>query len=170
MTTREMSAIVREDVCLSPPWSRWFDRGPASTVSLAIVMMLVLFVLGGCGAAGMSPQGRQLLSIAVQPDTGDAVAPDGTIPFSATGNFDQAPTSETNLAVAWSSSDPRIATVDAKIGIATCVSEGSPVTITASANGKEGVGTLTCSFSSPGLTGHCVYVCGSTRCGQLTGY
>jgi hypothetical protein len=47
---------------------------------------------------------RQLVAISVQPSNGDAVAPSGTIPFAASGTFDQAPTTEDSLAVQWSSS------------------------------------------------------------------
>ena len=84
-------------------------------------------------AGGSTPvPARQLVAIRVQPSNGDAVAPSGTIPFVASGTFDQAPTTEDGLAVEWSSSDPSVATIDAASGMASCAAIGGPVTIKAS--------------------------------------
>jgi hypothetical protein len=131
----------------------------------------VLALLGtGCGGSSMATSARVLLSISVQPSNGDATAPTGTLPFTATGTFNQPPTTQTDLGVQWSSSDGSVATMDANTGVATCVAAGGPVTIAASADGKQGTAQLTC-LSSPVLSsGNCVYVCGSTRCPELTGY
>jgi hypothetical protein len=112
-------------------------------------------VLAACGSGGatMGVGTRQLISVSVQPGSGQAVAPDGTVPFSATGTFDQAPTTQTSLAVQWVSSDPTVASIDANTGIATCLVAGGPVTVTASAAGKGGTvhgsGTLTCQIAAP---------------------
>jgi hypothetical protein len=94
---------------------------------------------------------RQLIGISVQPGNGQAIAPDGTVPFSATGTFDQAPTTQANLPVQWASSDSTIATIDPNTGIATCLVVGGPVTVTGSAAGRGGTihgsAALTCQLS-----------------------
>jgi hypothetical protein len=127
-------------------------------------------LLASCGGSSMSTPSRALLSVAVQPGNADAVAPTGTFPFTATGTFDQAPTTQSALSVQWSTSDANVAGIDGNTGVATCVSVGGPVTITGMTNGKEGTAQLTCLASPPPQQGQCVYVCGSTRCGELTGY
>jgi hypothetical protein len=111
-------------------------------------MLGTLFCLAGCGG----PTGpRQLISIAVQPVAAQAIAPDGTVPFSATGTFDQRPTVQTNLPVKWASSDPTIATIDPATGVATCVTVGGPISVSGSTTGKGGTvqssGKLTCQLS-----------------------
>jgi hypothetical protein len=94
---------------------------------------------------------RQLIGISVQPGNGQAIAPDGTVSFSATGTFDQAPTTQANLPVQWTSSDSTVATIDPNTGIATCLVVGGPVTVTGSAAGKggtvNGTATLACKLS-----------------------
>jgi Big-like domain-containing protein len=109
--------------------------------------MLAGVVLASCSSvASMGP--RQLVAIAVQPGSGEAVAPDGTVPFSATGTFDQAPSTQSNMPVEWSSSDPGVATIDPTTGVATCVAVGGPISVTARAAGKggmvQGAGSLAC--------------------------
>src|SRR4029077_12184027 len=78
--------------------------------TLSIVMM-VTSLLSGCGGTSKT-QERQLVSISVQPGNAQAVAPGGTIAFSAVGNFNQAPLTQTNFAVQWSSSDPSVAIIN----------------------------------------------------------
>jgi hypothetical protein len=107
-------------------------------------------LLASCGGGpGIGP--RQLIAVSVQPGGGQAIAPDGTVPFSATGTFDQAPTSQPNLPVQWASSDSTIATIDPNSGIATCLVVGGPITMTASAAGRGGTvhgsSTLACQLS-----------------------
>jgi hypothetical protein len=126
-------------------------------------------LLASCGGSSMSTPSRVLLSVAVQPGNGDATVPTGTLPFTATGTFSQPPTTQ-DLSAQWSSSNASVAMVDPNTGVATCVGVGGPVTITAMTNGKQGTAQLTCLASPPPQSGHCVYVCGSTRCGALTGY
>lgn len=117
--------------------------------TLNMIMMLAA-LLSGCGGTSNTPD-RQLVSISVQPGSAQAVAPDGTIAFSAVGNFNQAPLTQTNFAVQWSSSDSSVATVDPATGIATCATVGGPVSIVGSAPGKAGAvtgtGALTCQLS-----------------------
>ncbi len=134
------------------------------------LLLLVLLVPGWIGCGGYSTPSRTLLSIAVQPGDAEAFTPAGTAPFTATGTFDQPPMTEDNLNARWSSSDTTVATVDANTGLATCVSVGGPVVITASSSAKQGTAELTCSSSVSTGSGNCVYVCGSTRCGALTGF
>ncbi len=141
--------------------------GPRNSPNLPLLTLLAL-TWTGCG--GSSMPSRTLLSIAVQPAAAEAVVPTGSAPFTATGTFDQPPTTQDNLTAQWSSSDTTVATVDANTGLATCVSVGGPVVITASSGTRQGTAQLTCSASVSTGSGHCIYVCGSTRCGALTGF
>jgi hypothetical protein len=115
-------------------------------------------ILASCGGGGASiGQPRQLIALAVQPSPASAVQ-GGTVTFQATGTFDQAPTTQSNLPVQWASSDSSVVTIDPGTGIATCVVVGGPINITASAAGKGGMvagsGTLTCRVRSNGA-GQC---------------
>ena len=105
-------------------------------------------ILTSCGGGEIGPPPpRQLISVVVQPNSTTAIRGD-TVPFSATGTFNQAPLTQTNLPAQWVSSDANVASIDANTGAATCVSVGGPVTISASAPGKHGMlngsATLTC--------------------------
>jgi hypothetical protein len=77
--------------------------------------------------------------------------PGGTVSFGATGTFDQAPITQANLPVQWTSSNLSVATIDPNTGIATCLAVGGPVDIIASAAGRGGVlhgpGALICQVS-----------------------
>lgn len=111
-------------------------------------------VLASCGGGATIGVGtRQLIGVSVQPGSGQAIAPNGTVTFSATGSFNQAPTTQSSLPVQWASSDSKVATIDPNTGIATCLVVGGPITVTASAAGKGGMihgsGTLTCQLSPP---------------------
>jgi Bacterial Ig-like domain (group 2) len=136
------------------------------------LLLLGLLALSwtGCGS-NSTPAPRTLLSIAVQPGNGEATTPMGTLPFTVTGTFDQPPITQDNLNAQWSSSDTTVATVDPNTGLATCLSAGAPVVITASSGAKQGTAQLTClaSVPPPG-SGNCAYICPSTRCGELTGF
>lgn len=114
---------------------------------------MVLASCGGGGGATIGGGTRQLIGVSVQPGSGQAVAPNGTVTFSATGTFDQAPTTQSSLPVQWASSDSNVASIDPNTGIATCLAVGGPITVTASAAGKGGMihgsGTLTCQLSTP---------------------
>jgi hypothetical protein len=120
-----------------------------SSWMLRAITGVAFLLLASCGGGGGGP--RQLIGISVQPVSGQAIAPDGTIPFSATGTFDQAPTTQANLPVQWASSDSTIATIDPNTGIATCLVVGGPITVTASAAGRGGTvhgsSTLACQLS-----------------------
>lgn len=115
-----------------------------------ILAIALALIAGGCGG-GSSTTERRLVSISIQPGNSQAVAPGGTIAFSAVGNFDQAPLIQTNFAVQWSSSDSSVATIDLATGVATCATVGGPITIAGSAPGKAGAvtgsGVLTCQLS-----------------------
>ena len=124
--------------------------------------------LMSCGSANTLPP-HKLVEIGVDPFNGDAVAPTGTLPFSADGTFNVPPNTETNLSVQWSSSNPNVATIDLSSGLATCIEVGGPVSITAAASGLKGSATLSC-LASPPPSGHCVAPCEGDRCGQFTGF
>ncbi len=126
----------------------WILCEVGSLASLA----MVLVSCGGRGAT-IGVGTRQLIGVSVQPGSGQAVAPNGTVTFSANGTFDQAPTTQSSLPVQWASSDSNVASIDPNTGIATCEAMGGPITVTASAAGKGGTihgsGTLTCQLSTP---------------------
>src|SRR5436305_553804 len=132
---------------------------------------LLMFVFTGCGGSG--PEPRVLLSIAVQPNSATAVKNRG-VAFSATGTFNQAPTTQTNLTAAWVSSDTTIATIDPATGLANCVAVGGPVTVSASVtSASRGVqkssGSLTCNDWSTVPRGRCVVDSTNALTGQCAG-
>jgi hypothetical protein len=145
-----------------------------STVQCGFITCVIAFLaalsLTGCGGGSPSFQPRrQLTSLAVQPSNGDAIVPAGTLPFSATGTYNEAPISQANMTVLWVSSNSSVATIDSNTGLATCVVIGGPVTITASAPGNGGIeasATLNCVGSPPDHLGSCLVANGNT----LTGY
>ena len=123
---------------------------------LAITASITV-MLASCGGGASIGQPRQLIALAVEPSPASAVL-GGTVSFLASGTFDQAPTTQSNLPVRWASSDSSVVTIDPGTGIATCVLVGGPINITASAAGKGGTvagsGTLTCRVRSDGA-GQC---------------
>lgn len=140
----------------------------AGSHNICSLLLLGILAVSWTGCGGTAIPARTLLKIDVQPGTAEAT-PTGSLPFTATGTFDQAPMTQDSLNAQWSSSDTAVATVDPNTGLATCVSIGGPVVITASSGTKQGTAQLTCVASSSG-SGNCVYMCGSTRCGALTGF
>ena len=110
-----------------------------------------LSMMASCGGSSMTP--HQLIAIAVSP-TGAGANQGETVPFTATGTFAQAPTTQTNLPAQWTSSDTSTATVNLSTGAATCVGIGALVTITAAAAGTTGTLTgtakLTCAAPNTG--------------------
>jgi len=111
---------------------------PTRSISCALACLISYgALLVSCGGGSFQP--RQLIALSVQPSDAVASAPDGTVPFSATGTFDSAPTTQANVAAQWSSSDQSVATLDPNTGIATCVAAGGPIGITATAAGKSGM-------------------------------
>lgn len=137
------------------------------------ICLLVGVVLTNCGGGDVTaPMSRELIALAVEPGNAEAVAPGGTAPFSATGTFNQSPSTQTNLTAQWASSDASIATVDSITGIATCIAAGGPVTISASAAGKggsiEGTAALTCVLARSGF-GSCLVPAGGAMNGSCIG-
>jgi hypothetical protein len=133
---------------------------------------LLIFVLTGCGTSP-APQPRTLLSVAVQPNSATAVKNRG-VAFTATGTFNQAPTTQTNLSATWASSDVTIATIDPATGLASCVAVGGPVTVSASADaGTGGVqkasGSLTCNDWTTVPRGRCVVDGNNALTGECAG-
>lgn len=136
----------------SRPSMTWLRVVSSLEVGSLAFLGLVLASCGG-GGATIGAGTRQLIGVGVQPRSGQAVAPNGTVTFSATGTFDQAPTAQSSLPVQWASSDSNVASIDPSTGIATCLAVGGPIIVTASAAGKGGMihgsGALTCRFSAP---------------------
>lgn len=126
----------------------------------------------GGGGSGNGIAIRQLVSLAIQPTTAQAVGPGGTFPFLAIGTFNASP-STGMVNAQWISSDPSIATVDSTTGVALCSSSLGTVTITASAlaNGHAVQGSATFSCVSltppPTMAGVCIATMGVTN--TLTG-
>ncbi len=125
-------------------WSR-----TASIPSRAGILISLGNLLVSCGGGGIGP--RRKVDIAAQPENGRAIEQGGTVSFSATGTFDQTPITQMNLPVRWTSSNLSVATIDPNTGIATCLAEGGPVDMIASAAGKGGIvhgpGALICQVS-----------------------
>jgi hypothetical protein len=135
--------------------TRTWPRTLSVSCGLGILASIGL-ALASCGGGG---QPRQLIGLAVQPSNAGAFLPSGAVPFSATGTFDQAPTTQTNLTARWTSKDPSVVTIDPGTGLATCVAAGGPITVTASAAGKggtvDGYGTLECQVRPLNQGGQC---------------
>ncbi len=152
----------------------FLGQGASVFCTIALLgLVCASIILVGCGNDAPIPAGppaRNLMSISVDPANAEATAPTGTSPFSATGTFDQPPTSQENLSVQWASSDPTIASIDRASGVATCIAQGGPLTITASSGMKSGTAQLTCLSVPQASSGNCEYRCASVRCGALTGY
>src|SRR5712692_2605388 len=132
--------------------------GPTRSISCALACLISYgALLVSCGGGSFQP--RRLIALSVLPSDAVASVPGGTVPFSATGTFDSAPTTQANVAAQWSSSDQSVATIDPNTGIATCVAGGGPISVTATAAGKSGMlhssATLTRTVSPPPLTGYC---------------
>jgi hypothetical protein len=126
-------------------------RSWARTVFTISGLEISLSMMLACGGSNFPP--RQLIALVVSP-TGAGANQGDTLPFSATGTFDLAPTTQTNLSVQWASSDTSTATIDPNTGAAICIAIGGPVTITASAVGQggkvQGTGALTCAAPGSG--------------------
>jgi len=144
---------------------------PKGTACASFLLFLTLTLLG-CGGSSSAPQPRLLLSVAVQPNSATAVRDRG-VAFSATGTFNQGPTTQTNLSAVWSSSDKTIATIDAATGLASCIAVGE-VTLRASVSGangsaQQGSGTLTCNELTTVPRGRCVVDGQNALTGQCSG-
>lgn len=107
----------------------------ARTILVICGLGISFSMMASCGGSSMTP--HQLIAIAVSP-TGAGANQGDTVPFTATGTFAQAPTTQTNIPAQWTSSNTTTATVNPSTGAATCVAVGGPVTITASAAGMAG--------------------------------
>jgi trimeric autotransporter adhesin len=95
---------------------------------------------GKVGAATIVVIGVPVATVAVAP-TSAAIDIGATQQFTATLK-DANGNTLTDRDIAWSSSNPSVATVDASTGVATAVAEGS-ATITATSEGQSGTATLT---------------------------
>jgi hypothetical protein len=141
--------------------------------SVGVGTWLVILMLTSCGGTSSPPQPRTLIAVAVQPNSAMAVE-NREVAFSATGTFNQAPTTQTNLSASWASSDPTIATIDAASGLASCVAVGGPVTVSASVTAttggvQQGSGSLTCNARTTVPRGRCVVDNNNTLSGQCAG-
>ena len=116
----------------------------------------VLAMQAGCGGG----PSRHLVALTVQPADVDGNVPGGIVHFSATGTYDQAPTTDANVPAQWTSQYPNVASIDPNTGTATCLTVGSFVVITASAAGQGGQihasASLNCLIPPSQLVGHCL--------------
>ena len=97
------------------------NPNPAWPIGVAIfgrlgILIAIDAILANCGGGS-----RQLIAITVQPSDGDVVAPTGALTFTATGTFNQPPTTQTDLTAHWTSSNSSGATIDPNTGRTTCV-------------------------------------------------
>ena len=149
--SRCVSTTATEKV-ISLPRLTWL-RVASILCEVGSLVWLGLMLTSCAGGPTIGVGTRQLVGVSVQPGSGQAVAPNGTVTFSATGTFDQAPTTQSRLPAQWTSSDSNVASIDPNTGIATCLEVGGPITVTATAAGKGGLihgsGTLTCQLSTP---------------------
>jgi hypothetical protein len=74
----------------------------------SFLVLVTVIVTTNCGGGSS----RHLISLDVTPKDVEAVAPNGTVQFVANGTFDRDPTTETNLAVQWNSSDSSVSTIN----------------------------------------------------------
>lgn len=133
--------------------------GPSKVSVFLGLGTLIAFAVAAanCGGGGATFMPRQLVALSVQPSPANVVQ-GGTVTFTATGTFDQAPTTQANFTAQWASADPNIATIDPDTGLATCVGFGGPINVTATAPGRggsvTGAGMLTCRLR-PNGAGRC---------------
>ncbi|NGY05468.1 Ig-like domain-containing protein [Solimonas terrae] len=114
-----------------------------------LLSVLAALVLTACGNGSVkSPDFEpQLLNLAVTPAS-QSVGTGETRQFTAMGTFSVQPGAPADTphditdSVSWSSSDPSVASIDSKTGVATGVGQGT-TTITASRDGINATATLT---------------------------
>ncbi len=87
-----------------------------------------------------------LQSITVTPNP-TSVAAGSTLSFTATGNFSDGSTQNLTAQAAWRSSNTGFATINSTTGVASGVSAGGPLTITATFSGVSGTAALTVTAS-----------------------
>ena len=127
-------------------------------ISFLVVMSLLPIV--GCGGGPPAGPPRNLVALTVQPGQAEAKVPGGTVHFSATGTYDQAPITQANVTARWESQSPG-ATIDPATGVATCSTVPTNVIITATATGEggrpiQGSASLNCLIPPSQLHGRCV--------------
>src|SRR5215510_3009914 len=94
------------------------------------------------------PPAPALQSIAVTP-TPASVMTGSTIAFSAMGHYSDGSSKDVTTTASWSSGTPSVATIVSNTGVATGVTAGGPVTITASLSGIGGTASLTVTAPPP---------------------
>jgi hypothetical protein len=127
----------------------------------SVSLLLLLAIMPACGAVSGAIPGRHLVSISVSPPF---LCQGGTLPvpagapqnFTATGTFSDN-TQQANLPVAWSTSDPSIATIDST-GTPACVDKGVQGRVTVFARAAAAPGT------SAVVTGTAAFGCGGRFC------
>jgi hypothetical protein len=126
-------------------------RFKALQACLAFMMLILsVFLITGCGSNGQTGHwlpARGLVSIQVTPPT-KSIANLTTQPFMATGIYSDNTTIDLTSSVTWTSSNAGIATISNAAGfngLATGVTPGGPITITATdpSTGLTGTATLT---------------------------
>ena len=98
--------------------------GLATGVAAGTVTVTATFANGIAGTASLVVTNATLASIALAPKT-KQLAVGGVVAFNATGTFSDGTTFPLSGPLAWSSSTPSIATVDATTGVATAVAAGT---------------------------------------------
>jgi uncharacterized protein YjdB len=136
--------------------------------SLLVTLVLSGVLLSGCGGGGgntvssnpgptptplpapsPTPASASLTSLQVSPGT-TAVGAGANQQFTAMGKFSDGSNKDITASVAWSSSDPAVATVNSN-GMATGIISGS-VTITAKSGSVQGIASLNVTVAAINLT------------------
>src|ERR1051325_1667615 len=133
--------------------------------SLLVTLILSSLLLSGCGGGGgtvsanpgptpvptptPTPVPASLTSLQVSPGT-TAIGAGATKQFTATGKFSDGSSKDLTGSVAWSSSDPAVATINSS-GMATGVVSGT-VTITAKSGTTQGFASLSITVAAVNLS------------------
>jgi hypothetical protein len=130
-------------------------RFKALQIFLAFMMLSLSVVIAGCGSNGQTGHwlpARSLMSIQVTPPT-RSIANLTTQQFMATGIYSDNTTVDLTSSVTWTSSNTGVATISNASGLnglATGVTPGGPITITATdpSTGLTGTATLTVTMAA----------------------
>jgi len=90
----------------------------------------------------MSPAPAALQTITVTPNPA-SIFVGSTVAFTATGHYSDGSSKNITTQATWSSSNSAMATVVSTTGVATGITAGGPITITASLSGISGLASLT---------------------------
>ncbi len=109
--------------------------------SFAMAPIVAAALLAACAQQPVDPPARSLSTIQVTPSD-ETIPATSTLAYAAIATYSDGTTEDKTSAVAWSSSDAGVATIDAGTGEATGVNDGT-ATVEASLDGVTGSTSLT---------------------------